>query len=53
MGVSQVGSFLCGHIQEARLREGSRQQKPLDIQCQLQPTVVPNVTNVLRWGLWW
>lgn len=29
---------------------GLQQQKPLGIQCQLPPTLVPDVTNVLSTG---
>ena len=35
-----------------RLSEDSV-QKPLGFQCQLPPTLVPEVTNVLSRGLWW
>ena len=57
MGVSQMGclpraggQLPLWSIREVRLREGSRQQKPLGVQCQLPPALVPNETNVLSTG---
>lgn len=57
MGVSQAecppragGQLPLGEYLGGEAGRGLCQQKPLGIQCQFLPTLVPDVTNVLSTG---